>query len=160
MADELENVPQYNIDEHTEEIAKQIVQEDNIDEVRRLTDLFNLNCAKKNAMRVLKLSALQDKVSDQMIERFEKYPNNFSNKDLLDYLSVTQAAVDKARKDLNMVEDAPTTITYQQNNQVNVTLSDELGKESRDKVIAAVQGILSKIKEEEAEVVEDFNSEE
>lgn len=42
-----------------------------------------------------------------MIERFDKRPGEFSNSDLLSYLQVTQAAIDKATKSLNLVEETP-----------------------------------------------------
>ena len=91
----------------------------------------------------MKLGALLDKVSDQMIERFEKRPGEFSNSDLLNYLQVTQSAIEKANKSLNLVDETP-AIAFQQNNQVNINLHGGLDQESKSRVISAIQSILQK----------------
>ena len=88
--------------------------ENDIDKVKDLTHLFNLNQAKKNVLRVLKLNSLLDKVSDQMIERFTKQPGAFSNSDLLNYMQVTQSAIDRANKALNLVDETPAIQINQQ----------------------------------------------
>ena len=107
-----------------------------------LTHLFNLNQAKKNVLRILKLNQLLDKVSDQMIERFEKRPGEFSNADLLNYMQVAQSAIDRANKSLNLVDETPAI----QINQQNIIMDKEiLDKDSRDRVTDAVNAILNKI---------------
>ena len=133
-----------SLDDETNSIAQRIIDESDLDEVKKLTQLFNLNQSKKNAMRVLKLNSLLDKVSDQMIERFEKKPGEFSNSDLLNYLTVTQNAIDRANKSLNLVEDTP-AIQLQQNNQINVNIIDGMSRDSKEKVTDAVKSILAKI---------------
>ena len=133
-----------SLDDETNSIAQKIIDESDLDEVKKLTQLFNLNQSKKNAMRVLKLNSLLDRVSDQMIERFEKKPGEFSNSDLLNYLTVTQNAIDRANKSLNLVEDTP-AIQLQQNNQINVNIIDSLSRDSKEKVTDAVKSILAKI---------------
>ena len=131
------------IENSSVEIAQKILNEDNFEEVKKYIQLFNLNQSKKDVMRVMKLGALLDKVSDQMIERFEKRPGEFSNSDLLNYLQVTQSAIEKANKSLNLVDETP-AIAFQQNNQVNINLHGGLDQESKSRVIAAIQSILQK----------------
>lgn len=144
------------LDDETTELAQQIINESSLDEIKNLTKLFNLNQSKKNAMRVLKLNTLLDKVSDQMIERFEKKPGEFSNADLLNYMTITQNAIDRANKSLNLVEETP-AIQLQQNNQINVNIVDRLSRDSKDKVAEAVRSILSKINSMETELSEVIN---
>lgn len=144
------------LDDETTELAQKIINESSLDEIKNLTKLFNLNQSKKNAMRVLKLNTLLDKVSDQMIERFEKKPGEFSNADLLNYMTITQNAIDKANKSLNLVEETP-AIQLQQNNQINVNIVDRLSRDSKDKVAEAVRSILSKINSMETELSEVIN---
>lgn len=129
------------LDNSSELLADKIIAEDDVDKVKQLTQLFNLNQAKKNVLRVLKFNSLLDKVSDQMLERFEKCPGEFSNKDLMDYLTVTQNAIDRANKSLNLVEETPAI----QINQVNInTEQPKLSRESKDKIMKAVQAIMKK----------------
>lgn len=127
------------LDSKTDKLAEEIIKEDDLKKVQDLTHLFNLQLAKKNVLRVLKLNSLLDKVSDQMIERFEKRPGEFSNADLLNYLTVTQNAIDRANKSLNLVDETP-AITM---NQLNVNLvENNLDRDSREKITEAVKKIL------------------
>ena len=141
------------LDESTNKLAQDIINEQDIESVKNLTHLFNLNQAKKNVLRILKLNNLLDKVQDHMIERFEKKPGEFSTTDLFNYMQVTQSAIDRANKSLNMVDETP-AITM---NQVNVTINEDnvLSRESRDKVTEAINNIMKKLKlSEQEEVVE------
>lgn len=64
MAEENKNlVTVSNIGEKETEIASKILNENNLDEVKNLTRLFNLIQAKKNMLRVMNLNGLFDKVS-------------------------------------------------------------------------------------------------
>lgn len=133
-----------NLDVNTKKIAQEILDEKDIDRVKDLTNLFNLNSQKRNVMRVIKMNELLDKVTDQVIERFERKPDNFSNEDLIKYMQVTENAIDKANKQLNLVEETPPIQVMQQNNQVNINIGQELDRESRAKVFDAVRGFLAK----------------
>ena len=101
------------LDSNSNALAENILKESDLDEIKRLTQLFNLNQAKKNVLRVLKLNSLLDKVSDQMLERFEKRPGEFSN------------------SDVNVDKDPIKSID----------------KESKERIMAAVNAILQKSKE-------------
>ena len=153
------------LDNSTKQIAQEIVNEQDLDKVKNLTHLFNLNQAKKNVLRVLKLNQLLDHVSDQMIERFEKTPDNFSNADLLNYMNITQSAIDRANKSLNLVDETPTIQVNTQVNINNASGTELLDRESKARVADAIKGILSRINtmnnpelQEVVEVVEDKNT--
>lgn len=153
MGEEL-TVSTQNLDQKTTQIAQEIINEDDIDTIKDLTHLFNLNQAKKNVIRVMKLNGLLDTVSDKIIERFEKYPDNFSSADLLNYLQVTQTAIDKANKNLSLVEETP-VIQVNHNNQVNVNIIDNYDRDSKERVMEAIKAILAKSNSiEEAEFIE------
>lgn len=141
------------LDEKTALIAQQILDEQDIDKVKDLTALFNLNAQKRNVMRVIKMNGLLDKVTDQVIERFEKYPANFSNDDLIKYMQVTENAIDRANKNLNLVEETP-AIQLMQNNQVNINIDNGLDRNSREKVLDAVKAILANATKPEPKVVD------
>lgn len=152
MSDEL-IVSTQDLDLKTSKIAQEIINEDDVDTIKDLTHLFNLNQAKKNVIRVMKLNGLLDTVSDKIIERFEKYPDNFSSADLLNYLQVTQNAIEKANKNLSLVEDTP-VIQVNHNNQVNVNIIDSYDRDSKERVMEAIKAILSKSSENEPDYIE------
>lgn len=147
-----------SLDSKTKDIAQQILDTDDIDKVKDLTNLFNLNIQKRNVMRVVKMNELLDNVTDKVAERFEKTPDNFTNDDLLKYMQVTENSIEKANKNLNLVEETP-AIQLQQNNQVNINIGTSLDRESRVKVTDAVQAILKRIKQPENVVTIDENKE-
>lgn len=130
------------LDIKTRDIAQKILDEEDVDAVKDLTNLFNLNAQKRNVMRVIKMNDLLDKVTDQVIQRFEKTPANFSNEDLIKYMQVTENAIDRANKNLNLVEETP-PIQLMQNNQVNINIANGLDRESREKVLSIVEAILN-----------------
>ena len=142
MSEEL-SISTKDLDIQTSQIAQEIINENDVDTIKDLTHLFNLNQAKKNVLRVMKLNGLLDTVSDKIIERFEKYPDNFSSADLLNYLQVTQNAIDKANKNLSLVEDTP-VIQVNQNNQVNLNIVDTYDRESKERVMEFIKSVLAK----------------
>lgn len=142
MSEEIQLVNTDNLDTKTTQIAQKIIDEENVDTIKELTHLFNLNQAKKNVLRVMKLNGLLDSVSDRIIERFEKYPDNFSSADLLNYLQVTQNAIEKANKNLSLVEDTP-VIQVNHNNQLNVNIVDTYDRESKERVMEFIKSVLA-----------------
>ena len=86
MSEEMVLQSQLNLeplDTQTREIAQKILDEQDVDKVKDLTALFNLNTQKRNVIRVMKMNSLLDGVTDQILERFEKRADNFSNEELL-----------------------------------------------------------------------------
>ena len=133
------------VENKTTELAQQILNEDDQNKIKDLTALFNVNQAKKNVLRVLKLNELLDKISDQMLTRFDKRADEFSNTDLVNYMNTVQAAIEKANKSLDLVNETPLINI----NQTNVELSlggESLTRESRAKINEVVQQLLSKAK--------------
>ncbi len=162
--DELENKDELSsydlidilpLDKTTNKIAENIINETDSKELEKLVQMFNLNQAKKNVIRVLKLNSLLDKVSDQMLERFEKRAGEFNNTELLNYLNVIQNSIDRANKSLTLVDNSPAI----QFNQVNVKVEDTLDADSRAKIREAVEAILKKTREveqnQEIEIIPD-----
>ena len=142
------NIDASSLDKKSEEVAVQILNTEALDEAKDLTAIFNLNTQKRNVLRVLKMNSLLDKVTDQMVERFEKYPNNFTNDDLLRYMQVAENSIEKANQQLRMVKETP-AIQLIQNNQINLNTSvSALDRESRQKVTETVQAILKNMHNE------------
>jgi hypothetical protein len=132
------------IDTPTETLEDKLLSAEDVDEIKDIINMFNLNIKKKNIIRTNKLNELQDKISDQMTQRIDKKAGEFSNKDLLDYFKVLQDTINKSDNNLDGV-DIPSIQINQ--NQVNINVKDELDKDSRDRVADAVNSILAKIKQ-------------
>lgn len=141
------------LDKNTKDIAQRILDEQDIDKVKDLTNLFNLNSQKRNVMRVMKMNELLDKVTDKVVTRFDEHPDNFSNEDLLKFMQVTENAIDRANKQLNLIDDTP-PIQLTQNNQVNINLVTELPRESRERVLEFVKNALGQNYIPEQEIIE------
>lgn len=141
--DDLSIVDNLPLDEQTSLIADDIVKEKDIDRVKDLTALFNLNQRKKNVLRLMKFNGLLDTISDQMLERFEKKAGEFSNADLLNYMQVIQSAIDRAQKSIDLVSETP-AIQLNQNN-LTVNVGDGFDRESKERIADAVKAILAKM---------------
>lgn len=128
------------LDETIAELTQKIVQETSVPDTQDLVELFNWNLSKKNAIRMLKLSGLYDKITDQMLERFERRSGEFSNADLLSYLQTVESSIDKAQKNLANV--STPAITVQNNTQVNVNVVETLDQDSRERIADALKALL------------------
>lgn len=141
----------------TEELATQLLQEENVDEIKNIIDLFNLNIKKKDVIRISRLNDLQDKVYEQLDKRITFNADTFSNKDLLDYYKVFQDTINKAdTASDNIVEPR---IQLNQNN-VNVSIGQPLDRDSRQNILDAVNKVLQKAQnpepiETQASIVEE-----
>ena len=133
-----------------DELEQRLIQETDIDELKNVINLFNLNIKKKDIIRTNKLSDLQDLVTSQIGERLEKNAGAFSNKDLIDYFKVLQDSINKADNSLDTVD----TPAIQLNQQINLNVSkeEELDRESRARIADAVNSILVKMQNQPKEV--------
>ena len=140
------------LDKKTNELANQIINENSIEKTQDLVKLFNLNQAKKNVLRVLKLNSLLDHVSDEMINRFQNKPGEFANNDLLNYMNVVQNSIDRANKSLNLVDEVPNISLT----QVNVNVEEnKLDRDSRARVTEAVMKMLELAKSKKMDLKDD-----
>lgn len=134
--------------ESTTEVVNQIIDEQDINKVKDLTELFNLNQAKKNLVRIVKLNELLDKVQDQAIERINKCPDEIDNKTLLDYMKTVQDSIEKSQKNVSEMSSAPLVQINNQTNEININSDLVLSPEEKERVINAVQQLLQLSKKE------------
>ena len=137
------------------ELAQEIIDETDFDKSKNLINLFNATQSKKNVLRILKLSELLDTISDKIQERIEKRGDELTSQELLQCLQVITNTVEKANKDLMCVQDTP-IISLQQNNQINVNMSETLTRESREKITSLVQSILNKANDMQYPILNDI----
>ena len=143
---ELKIIDTTSLDSSTEDLAQRILNEDDVDKTKDMVRLFNLNQSKKNVIRVLRLNALLDRIYDQVLNRFDKRPGEFSNADLISYMQTIQTAIDKANKSLDLVQETP-AIQINNNTQINVVDgAPVLDRDSRQRVLDAVNAIVNRAK--------------
>lgn len=132
------------LDQQEEKIVNEIIKAPTQKELQEQFDLFNINQSKKNALRIIKLNSLLDKVEDQAIERFEKKPDQVSNKELLEYMTVVAGQIDRSQKYIDTLKDKP-MIKVNQKNDVTINIGTELNKDSKERVMDAIQGLLKQL---------------
>jgi hypothetical protein len=135
-----------SLNEESKALLSQIIAETDEQKVRDLTHLFNANQNKKTMARVNKLSDLLDTITDQALERFTARPDEISNKELFDGLKVVQDLIERGQKQVSGAGETPLIQINQQNNEVNVgNTTSNLNRDSRERVKAAILGILDSI---------------
>ena len=136
------------------DLETKLLNEDNLDEINKIVEMFNVNLQKKNIIRSAKLSDVQDKVVQQMTDRFEQRADSFSNDDLIKYHKIIQETLTKTDTTMDNVK-TPTIQINQQVNVDNVTFNSE----SRKRILEAVNNILNGSENvEDAEIEEADNS--
>ena len=138
-------------DKQNEVLAK-LMREDDLDKTKDLTHLFNVYQTKRNALRINALNDVQDALVKQMLDRLEKYPDNFNNKDIADWMKTVQMVMDTNNEKVEQLDDIP-TIKYQQNNQVNVNVIDGLSRESREKITNVLEALMNSVNNDEENTV-------
>ena len=123
------------------ELAVKIQEEPDASKSKELIDLFNWNLSKKQISRVAKLDELFDDVTDQMILRFKTKPDQFSNDDLLNYMKTVQNAMESTSKHIDEIPEAPKII--QNNTQININGVEKFDRDSRARILAAIQATLA-----------------
>lgn len=131
------------LNKKVEKIATKIARQQDPDEIKNLVQEFNLAHTKKQIIRSMTYDQLLDHITDQMKERIMKRADQFSNKDLLDYLNTMNTAMEKAHKQINEVDAVPAIQFNQQNN--TVIMSDGLDRESRERVFDFVKNALNNL---------------
>ena len=137
------------LESSSEEVVSKLIESQDADEIQRLTQLFNVNQLKKDALRVLKLNDILDKLDDQVAERVEKYPDQFSNADLLNYVNAVQQNISKSAQSVGTLNQTP-LIQFNQQNNISVE-GTELNRESREKIVDIVRQFLNSEKSVEIE---------
>ena len=160
------------LNENEQDIINNIIEATDQKELQAQFDAFNINQSKKNALRIIKLNSLLDKVEDQAIERFNKRPDQISNKELLDYMQVVATQIDRSQKVIDTLKEKPMIKVANQKNEVNINIGNELDRDSKERVVDAIQALLKQVRTndnsftkvdiQEAEIVEntDFDQNE
>ena len=128
------------------DIIAKIIEAPTRSELQQQFDAFNINQSKKNALRIVKLNSLLGKVEDQAIARFEKRPDQVSNKELLEYINVISGQIDRAQKNVDTLSAAPTINVAAQKTDVTINVGNDLSRDSKERVMDAISALLKQIK--------------
>ena len=120
-------------------LSDKLIKTNDFDELNEIVEMFNLDLQKKNLIRGVKLSEVQDKVVDQLSMRLTERADNFSNEDLIKYLKTIQETLNKTTVTTDDIK-AP---TIQINQQVNVDNVNNFNAESRKRILSAVNSIMN-----------------
>ena len=142
-----------------DKLINSIIEETDAEKLKDLTHLFNVYQTKRQALRMGALNDVQDALASQMLERLTRYPDNFSNGDIASWMKIVQGVIDSSRTSMEQIDSIP-TITYQQNNNLNVTIGSELSRESRERALEAVKMLLQGDNSEEDSNVIDVDESE
>lgn len=145
-------VSSQTLDDKNQKLVRKIVEEEDSREIKDLLQQFNLNHTKKQVVRSAIFDQLLDQITDQMQERLIKRGDQFSNKDLLDYMNTINASVDKTQKQMQEVDAIPVIQVNQQTN--NIVVGPQLDRESRERVTSAIEMLMKRLEENKIESVE------
>lgn len=138
--------------DNRELVTGQLIEEQDPEKAKRIVNLFNLNIAKKNALRLNSINELLDTLLEQVGTRLEKCPDEFSNKDLIDYLNALYNAAEKSNKAVNSINELP-AITINQQNNIIVDPISSLSIDSRRKILDVMSALLNEA-QNSTEVIE------
>jgi len=151
------------VKEEQKNLVKTIIDAADQKELEAHLDAFNLAQSKGNALRVIKLNDLLTKVEDQAIARFNRRPDEISNKELLDYMQVVSTQIEKSQQKILDAQTIlkPTVQVVNTKNELNVNVGPKLNRESKEKVIDAVSNLIKSLNKQtenmdiiEAEIIE------
>ena len=133
------------------DLTNQIIDETDPDRLNELTQLFTINQKKKEIARINKLTALQEIIDDEVMNRISCTPEDFDNDQLEKYMISTQ-------KVLNSINGNQTEMPQiLVNNQTNFNINPSgLNRESRERVYDAVKSILSSLQEDNKDDIIDI----
>ena len=140
-----EMLPGKTIDDEAKEILDKVAsqslstqEEVNFDD---LVKMFNANQLKKTMLRLLTSNKLLDNITKEMLERFTKNPDEFTNQDLLNYMKVLQDSINNSQRNLSTQSEQLNKPLIQINQTVNKT-EVEISQESKEKILSAVEELM------------------
>ena len=130
------------LDNESIKLINELIAENDMDKVKDLTYLFNVNQNKKTLARNNKLNELMDSLTGEAMNRVNNRPDEITSTELFNMMKITQELMEKGQKQAAGITDtAPLIQINQQTNTVN-TEGKSFTKESRNKIQNAVSDIL------------------
>lgn len=133
--------------EEANKLINEVIVEHDVDKVRDLAMLFNVNQTKKTMVRQNKLNDLLDTLVNTAANRASSHPDEMDNQQLYQSLKVVQDLVERSTKQIAGANDnVPLIQINQQNSEVNIHTGDgsqkSLNREQRNRVKNVVEALL------------------
>lgn len=122
-------------------LENKLLTSEDSNEVQNIINIFNANIKKKDVLRALKISDLQDRITEEIDKRISYRGGEFSNKDLLEFYKTLQTTLDNTAyggKDLSVPS------IQINSNTINLDSASSLNRESRQKIFDVVQSLMLK----------------
>lgn len=148
-----------DVQQQSQELVERIRNANDIEELKKETNIFNAHQIKIEASRINKLNTLLDKSIDLAVDRVEKCPDELSNKEVIDIMTATRTQLDKSTSKLDTINETPMIQVNQQNVNINVNKEDTLNRESREKVLNFIQQFMKQAQSSSQEDVIDVDVE-
>ncbi len=129
------------VSQSSKDILNQIIKSNNVEELKDLTQSFNINQMKKEMIRAEELNNLQDTILKQAKERIENRGHEMSNKDLLDYYNTIQNGLDKTKQYADSINQQP--LIQITNNKQEININNEI--KGKDIDFKKIDELLSKL---------------
>lgn len=118
------------VSQSSKDILKQIIVSKDNEELKDLTQSFNLNQMKKEMLRAEELNNLQDLILKQAKERIENRGDEMSHRDLLDYYNTIQNGLDKTKQYAESINEKP--LIQINNNKQEININNEIKNKDID----------------------------
>ena len=133
--------------EEANKLINEVIVEHDVDKVRDLAMLFNVNQTKKTMVRQNKLNDLLDTLVNTAANRASSHPDEMDNQQLYQSLKVVQDLVERSTKQIAGDNDnVPLIQINQQNSEVTINTGDgsqkSLNREQRNRVKNVVEALL------------------
>ena len=133
--------------EEANKLINEVIVEHDVDKVRDLAMLFNVNQTKKTMVRQNKLNDLLDTLVNTAANRASSHPDEMDNQQLYQSLKVVQDLVERSTKQIAGANDnVPLIQINQQNSEVTINTGDgsqkSLNREPRNRVKNVVEALL------------------
>ena len=133
--------------EEANKLINEVIVEHDVDKVRDLAMLFNVNQTKKTMVRQNKLNDLLDTLVNTAANRASSHPDEMDNQQLYQSLKVVQDLVERSTKQIAGANDnVPLIQINQQNSEVTINTGDgsqkSLNREQRNRVKNVVEALL------------------
>lgn len=137
-----------------EEIAKKVMKETDLVNLKKLNDLFKVTAAKKEMLRIIKLTEALDKIDDEAIHRLDVgFP--IDNKELVIYKQALETSIDRSNKMLSEIQGLDLNLPVKSINLVQVN-NIQLDLASREKIINLITNIKDKLDKKEKNIQEEL----
>lgn len=121
----------------------------NSQELREIANLFNISIMKKSMTRASAQSELLDDILDRVKDRVVNHHDELSHKELIDYMTAIQNGLDHSTKTFSGIDNSPPISINNTKNDITVNVaSNELSRESRERVMDAVKKMLAQIQQQ------------